>query len=222
MSVTPTQALILWSLLARHGEALQGDLVPAVKKADREALAAQGLVAVEKRGRSFVLTVTDRGWHWASSHLDAPLPPGFRTLQDWLARIGQHLVRTGGTLADLIGPAPEPAVPDAAPRPPAKRAPRKAAAPHAPGPRQLRARIEAAYLTLTGGARAQGVRLSALRAELADIDRATLDAGLARILKGDRSAILSQLSDPKALTPAEREAAYSPAGEPFHLLWIQP
>ena len=51
--------------------------------------------------------------------------------------------------------------------------------------------------------------------------RATLDAGLARILKGDRSAILSQLSDPKALTPAEREAAFSPAGEPFHLIWIQ-
>lgn len=221
MSVTPTQALILWSLLARHGEAPQGDLVPAVKKPDREALAAQGLVAVEKRGRSFVLTVTDRGWHWAGSHLDAPLPPSFRTLQDWLARIGQHLVRTGGTLADLIGPAPASAVPDAAPKPPGKRAPRKAATPRAPGPRQLRARIEAAYLTLTGGARAQGVRLSQLRAELADIDRATLDAGLARILKGDRSAILSQLSDPKALTPAERAAAYSPAGEPFHLLWIQ-
>ena len=65
------------------------------------------------------------------------------------------------------------------------------------------------------------MRLSRLRAELADIDRATLDAGLARILKGDTSALLSQLSDPKALTAAEREAAYSPAGEPFHLIWIQ-
>ena len=140
MNVTPTQTLILWSLLARHGHAPQGDLVPAVKKADREALAALGLVALEKRGRSFMLTVTDRGWHWASDHLDAPLPPAFRTLQDWLARTGQHLARTGGTLADLIGPAPEPAPVEAAPRPPAKRTPRKPASPPstrpapAPGP----------------------------------------------------------------------------------------
>jgi hypothetical protein len=234
MSVTPTQALILWSLLARHGEALQGDLVPAVKKADREALAAQGLVAVEKRGSPFFLTVTDKGWRWAGDHMREPLPPGFRALQDWLMRIEQHLARSGETLATFIGPAPEATAPPpkptrkretkksaAAPKPPGKPVPRKPAAPRPPGPRKLRARIEAAYLTLTGGARAQGVRLSALRAELADIDRATLDAGLARILKGDRSAILSQLSDPKALTPAEREAAYSPAGEPFHLLWIQ-
>ena len=221
MNVTPTQTLILWSLLARHGHAPQGDLVPAVKKADRDALADLGLIALERRGRAFDLTVTDRGWHWASDHWDAPLPPAFRALQDWLARTGQHLARTGGTLADLIGPAPEPAPVEAAPKPAAKRAPRKPASPRPPGPRQLRARIEAAYLTLTGGARAQGVRLSRLRAELADIDRATLDAGLARILKGDKSALLSQLSDPKALTAAEREAAYSPAGEPFHLIWIQ-
>ena len=221
MSVTPTQTLIVWALLARHGHASQADLVPAVKKADREALAAQGLVAVEKRGRSFVITVTDKGWHWASGHMREPLPPGLRALQDWLERTEQYIARTGATLADFIGSAPEPPASEAAAKPRAKRSSKTSTANRPPGPRQLRARIEVAYLTLTGGARAQGVRLSQLRAELADIDRATLDAGLARILKGDRSAILSQLSDPKALTPTEREAAYSPAGEPFHLIWIQ-
>lgn len=226
---TPTQGLVLWCLLARCGRAPQGTLVPAVKKPDREALAAAGLIAVEKAGRSFVLTVTDRGWHWAGRNLQAPLPANLRVLQDWLARIDRHLAETGATLADLVGSAPEAqAEAEAAPETkaaPRRRAatPRKAAAKPAGGlgPRRLRARIEAAYLGLTGGARAQAVRLSALRAALPDLDRATVDSGLAAILRKDATARLSQFSDPKALTPAERAAAYSPAGEPFHILWIR-
>lgn len=229
---TPAQTLILWCLLARHGRAPQGEVVPAVKKADREALAAAGLIAVEKSGRSFVLSVTDRGWHWAGDHLDAALPPAFRVMQDWLARLGGHLEQSGRTLADFIGAPPEPAEPaETAPKkasakkgPAKKAAGEKTARPSAkkkPGAAALRARIEEAYLALTGGARARAVRLSDVRAQLAEFDRATVDAGLARILKGDKTARLSQLSDPKALTAADREAAYSPAGEPFHLLWIQ-
>ncbi|MDP4025211.1 hypothetical protein Q8W71_21500 [Methylobacterium sp. NEAU 140] len=222
---TPAQTLLLWCLLARHGGAPQGEIVPAVRKPDREALVSAGLVAVEKRGRALILSVTDKGWHWAGAHLDAPVPPSFRVLGDLLTRLGRHLGATGGTLADFIGAPPEPA--GAAPAPEApRRAPAKAPAPRPrtvrkPGPRQLRARIEDAYLALTGGERARAVRLSALRTELADLDRATVDDGLARILKGDGTARLSQLSDPKALTQAERRAAFSPAGEPFHLIWIQ-
>ena len=223
----PAQALILWCLLARHGRAPQGEILPAVKKPDREALAAAGLITVEKSGRSFVLAVTDRGWHWAGAHLDAALPPPFRVMQDWLARLGRHLGATGQTLADFIGAAPEaePAETKPAKSKVAKSKPAKATSP-SPRARKLgigalRARIEDAYLALTGGARARAVRLSALRGQLAELDRATVDAGLARILKGDKTARLSQLSDPKALTEAERAAAYSPAGEPFHLLWIQ-
>jgi hypothetical protein len=221
---TPAQTLILWCLLARHGGAPQGEIVPAVRKYDREALVAAGLVAVEKRGRALVLSVTDKGWHWAGAHLDAPVPPNFRVLGDLLVRLGRHLRETGGTLADFIGAEAEPAqaVPAKAQRRTRAKAPTpRVRAARKPGPRQLRARIEDAYLALTGGERARAVRLSALRAELADLDRATVDGGLARILKGDGTARLSQLSDPKALTQAEREAAFSPAGEPFHLIWIQ-
>jgi hypothetical protein len=252
MSVpTPAQTLILWCLLARHGRAPQGEVVPAVKKADREALAAAGLIAVEKSGRSFVLSVTDRGWHWAGTHLDAALPPAFQVMQDWLARLGGHLEQSGRTLADFIGAPPEPAEPaETAPKKasakkapakkasgksasakkaPAKKAADKTAAEKTarslakakPAPAALRARIEEAYLALTGGARARAVRLSELRAQLAEFDRATLDAGLAHIQKTNKAARFTQLSDPKALTQADREAAYSPAGEPFHLLWIQ-
>lgn len=240
---TPKQALILWCLLGRHGAALQSEVVPKVGKADREALTAGRFLDTAKQGRSLRLTVTDRGWAWAADHLRDPLPPSVRVLQDWLGLLHRHLDATGATLADLVGLPPEATERNKAPAkaeaPDKSKAPTKAKvraktppettrAPKAKpasksvlGPKKLRARIEEAYLALTGGERATGVRLSALRARLSDLDRTTVDAGLAAILKGDRTARLSQFTDPKAVDAAERAAAYSPAGEPFHLLWIQ-
>lgn len=215
---TPKQALILWCLLGRHGSALQSTLVPRIDRADREALIVGRYLGAEKQGRSFRLTVTDKGWAWAGEHMREPLPPSFRVLQDWLERIQADLAATGRTLAELVGSPPEEPAP-AEPRPRARRGSPKES--KALTPKQLRARIEAAYLTSTGGERAKAVRLSALRAGLGDLDRATVDAGLAAILRGDRTARLSQFSDPKSLDAAEREAAFSPAGEPFHIIWIQ-
>lgn len=220
---TPKQALILWCLLGRHGSALQSAVVPRIDKADREALIAGRYLEAEKQGRSLRLTVTDKGWAWAGEHMREPLPPSFRVLQDWLERMQADLAATGRTLAELVGSAPEEPAP-AEPRSRARRASSKGSnskGSKTPTPKQLRARIESAYLALTGGERAKAVRLSALRAGLADLDRATVDAGLAAILRGDQTARLSQFSDPKSLDPAEREAAFSPAGEPFHIIWIQ-
>ncbi len=226
MSQTPTpkQALLLWCLLGRHGSALQSEVVPKVDAVDRKALVAGRLLIVEKQGRAIRLTVTDGGWDWAGQHLRDPLPTNFRVLQDWLERIDRHLAMSGETLADLIG-SPMPPVEPAAVQPKRRRA-AKAKAPSPATPRkftakQLRARIETAYVALTDGQKARAVRLSARRAHLAELARATGAAGRGAILAGDPTARLSQLSDPKSLTAAEREAAYSPAGEPFHLIWIQ-
>lgn len=197
--------------------------MPRIDKADREALIAGRYLEAEKQGRSLRLTVTDKGWAWAGEHMREPLPPSFRVLQDWLERMQADLTATGRTLAELVGGAPEEPAP-AEPRSPARRASSKGSNSNGsktPTPKQLRARIESAYLALTGGERAKAVRLSALRAGLGDLDRATVDAGLAAILRGDRTARLSQFSDPKSLDPAERAAAFSPAGEPFHIIWIQ-
>jgi hypothetical protein len=62
--------------------------------------------------------------------------------------------------------------------------------------------------------------LARLRAELPDLDRATLDAALGRILKGDKTASLMRHDDPRQLVQADYDAAFSPAGEPFHVIWI--
>lgn len=219
MSGTPTakQALILWCLLGRQGTALQSALVPRIGKADREALITGRYLEAERLGRSLRLTVTDKGWAWAGDHMSAPLPPGFRGLQDWLERLQADLATTGRTLADFVGSAPDEPIPppQTSTRTTARKRPKTLTA------RQIRARIEAAYVAITGGERATAVRLSALRTHLGDLDRATVDAGLAAILRGDPTARLSQFSDPRSLDPDEHAAAYSPAGEPFHIIWIQ-
>ncbi|SFU62808.1 hypothetical protein SAMN02799631_01555 [Methylobacterium sp. 174MFSha1.1] len=228
---TPAQAMILWRLLGRQGTALNSEIVP--KKPERDALVKAGMITVEKEGRSSRLTVTDGGWRWAGEHLRDPLPPAMRVLQDWLMRLHHHLDATGATLADFVGSAPERVAPE--PKPPRvrktadpkpKAAPKTKAAPRPevsaapPDSNRLRARIEEAYLACTGGRRAAPVRLSALRAALADLDRAAVDAGLAAILRDDPSIRLTRISDPKALDAAERAAAFAPAGEPFHEIWI--
>ena len=249
MNPTPTQALLLFGLLARHGECPQAELMPAVKKADREALAKAKLIAVGKVGRGVGLTLADAGWAWTAAHLDAELPPPQRALSDMLVRLGEHLRRSGGTLADVIGakpeaeagPAPKLSSPATAPKKktassdsgrkasagsakiaasasPASKG--KSARPARATPAAVRKRIEAAYLALTAGRKGEMVRLALLRTELADLDRATVDAALGRILQGDKKASLMRNDDPRQLSRADHDAAFNPSGEPFHLLWI--
>lgn len=221
--IRPKQALVMWCLLGRHGQALQGELVPKVERKDREALVAAGFVSSSKLGNAYFLTVEDKGWRWAGEHLRHEVPRGFRALQDWLTRLHNFLERDGKSLADFIGPGPE-----RPPDPVKKKKPRpndraKArAGKGALSPAEIRARIEAAYLKVTNGRKSQSALLSKVRAQLPDLDRKTVDAGLLRILQGDPKARLGQISDPKALTEEDHDAAFGPGGEEFHLLWIQP
>lgn len=224
--------------------------MPAVKKADREALAKAKLITVGKVGRGLALTLADAGWAWTAAHLDAELPSPQRALSDMLVRLGEHLRRDGGTLAEFIGAKPElnagpastsPASAKAKGRTTASRGfmrkssagSAKAAASTSPAsskansarparatPAAVRKRIEAAYLALTGGRKGEMVRLALLRNELADLDRATVDAALGRILQGDAKASLMRNDDPRQLGRADHDAAYNPSGEPFHILWI--
>jgi hypothetical protein len=217
---TPTQALLLFGLLARHGTCAQAELMPKVKKADRETLIKEKLITAPKVGRGLKLTLEDAGWAWTATHLSAALPPAQRTLSDLLARLREHLAKSGETLADFIGTKP----PDISPRqPPGPARGKSGTNPTKPKPplaAALRKRIEAAYLALTHGRKDEAVHLSRLRAELSDLDRATVDAALGRILKGDKTASLMRHDDPRQLDQADHDAAFSPAGEPFHVIWI--
>lgn len=205
--MTPKQTLILWCLLGCKGQAMQKDIVPKVEKADREALVAGGYItSVPGKRRALNLEVTDKGWHWAGEHLGDPLPKNYKVLQDWLALLHRQLKGSGDTLADFMTAAPGPE-------------------PSGPSEHDVRARIEKAYLAVTGGRTAESIPLAKVRAELADLGRSVVDEGLLRIVQGDKEgsgkARLGRIGDQKVLTPDDREAAFNPAGEPFHLLWIK-
>jgi hypothetical protein len=225
--MTPKQTLIMWCLLGKHGQALQSEIVPRIAKKDRETLVSNGFITSEKRGRALSLKVEDKGWRWAGEHLSDELPPNFQVLRNWLEKVHKQLERNDQTLAQFIGSPPEHGN-DSLQAEQDTRQTRKAGtttSKKTPKPlteSQLRARIEKAYLAVTNGRKAESALLSKVRAQLSDLDRATVDAGLLRILQGDKKARLGQISDPKALSGEERDAAFSPGGEPFHLLWIQP
>ncbi len=217
---TPSQALLLFGLLARHGACAQAELMPKVKKADREALVKEKLITSAPK-RPLCLTLEDLGWSWAAENLGtANLPPAQRTLGDLCARLREHLATSGETLADFIGSKPDEIPPPESPALKRSRGGAKPAKPKPPSPLTLRKRIEEAYLAATDGRKNQPVRLARLRAELSDLDRATVDAALSRILKGDKKAALMRHDDPRQLDQADHEAAFSPAGEPFHVIWI--
>lgn len=245
---TPTQALLLFGLLSRHGECPQAELMPAPTKADREALLSAKLIGVVKNGRSFQLDLTDAGWAWAGGHLAAALPPAHGTLHDLLGRLGDHLARSGETLADFIGNKPaDPAAAtkrkmaeekeraadekkERAAREKQEKAVKPTTKPKSvprlrpPTQTALRKRVETAYLALTSGRKDESVRLALLRAELSDLDRTTLDGALGRILSGDtlgrKKASMMRNDDPRRLDQADRDAAFNPNGEPFHIIWI--
>ncbi len=210
--LTAAQALALWGLLARQGRAGEKD----VKASDRAALVAGGFAEADRWSKT--MSLTDQGWNWASEHLGAPALDKQPVLTLFLGRLNEHLARSGESLAGFIGeapPLPEPAPKKATPA----KAPPKPKPPTAP---VLRKMIEDAYLRASGNTRSEPVRLSKLRAELGNLDRKTVDAGLARILKAKKeTASLSQISDNKAIDEVEREAAFSPANDPFHLIRIR-
>jgi hypothetical protein len=202
------QTLILWALLARPGGgSLQKDMRPEVRKADREALLAAGLIATEPRGRNLWLEVTDKGWSWAADHLDAELPKrsaaGGVVLQGWLTRLKTFMQLRGLVLAEVLAPQPPMPVEETFLDFPA-----------------VRDRIREAYLEVTGGERNTGVLLRDIREQLADIDRATLDNALMR-MHLEAGTTLSGLDNPQEITQAVREAGLSFKGEPMYVLWIK-
>lgn len=212
---TPLQALILWALLARGGTSFQKDLKPKVEPKDRDCLVRARLISVEKKNRSIVLHVEEAGWGWATKNMNAELSTrstaGGFVLRDLLARLDAFMRTNDKALADIL----------------VARAPSKAREDFPPeihtelptAPTDLRERIRAAFLKITGGRFNTRVRLSELRALLPDLDRTTQDKAIFTVAH-EKDADLLQLDNRIDITDADREAALQVGKEPRHLLWI--
>jgi hypothetical protein len=204
VALTEMRTLMLWALLAKPGGAgLQKDIRPEMKKADRDALVGEGLIASIAKSRPIMLEVTDKGWAWAGDHLDAELPKrsiyGAAILQAWLKQLKTFMTAKGFVLADVL----------ATPATPERR----------DGSSALRERIRRSYLDATGGRLNQRVFLNELRDRLGDVDRSTLDEAL-RDLHLEDGAHLSGSDNPPEITSAIRDASLDFKGERMFVLWI--
>jgi hypothetical protein len=217
VALTEMQTLVLWALLAKTGGAsFQKDVRPEVKKPDREALVSAGLIRCEKRGASgFWLEVTDKGWAWATEHLDAELPKrstaGSTILQAWLSQVKVFMKARGLVLADILGPQP----PTDIPHRPVPATPQRAPLDYA----VVRERIRKAYLGLTGDRFNTRALLKDIRAKLDDIDRSTIDETLKK-MHLEEGTTLSGLNNPQELSQPIRDAGLIFKGEPMYVLWI--
>jgi hypothetical protein len=209
--VAPTemQTLILWALLAKPGGAsFQKDLIPEVKKPDRDALVGAGLITAVKQARLLRLEVTEKGWAWAAEHLDADLPKrstaGCAVLQAWLTQLNLFMKGRHFALADFFNQQP----------------PAEAAAPPPLDDATLPDRIRMVYLELTGGRFNTRALLRDIRDKLRDVGRGKLDEALTRMQR-DQVASLYQLDNRIEITDADRAAAIYFGSEPRHILWIE-
>jgi hypothetical protein len=201
VALTEMRTLMLWALLAKPGGAgLQKDIRPEMKKADRDALIGEGLIASVAKSRPIMVEVTDKGWAWAGDHLDAELPKrsvyGAAILQAWLKPLKMFMVAKGFVLADVLAP-PEPHGDHST----------------------LRERIRQSYLDATGGHLNQRVFLNVLRDKLGNVDRSVLDEALRKMHLED-GAHLSGTDNPPEITPAIRDASLDFKGERMFVLWI--
>jgi len=212
VALSEMQTLVLWALLVQEdGGGFQKDIRPEVKKPDREALIRAGLITAQKRGRGFWLEATDKGWSWATAHLDAELPKrstaGSMILQAWLTRLKAFMASQNLVLADVLG------APQEAKRP-------TESAPHLPADyKTLRERVRKAYFDITDTRLNTRVLLKDLRQKLGDLDRASLDETLGR-MHLEEGTTLSGLNNPQEITAGIRDAGLMFKGEPMYALWI--
>jgi len=171
----------------------KGDLEPKY----RTPLVDQGLIFLEKRGRAEVIVPTDAAWEWVAGHLDLHLARTrpTRALMAVLACLRDFLGSRGLALADFVRPAGK------------------------TGP-SLEDRIRSAYLAQTGGRLHERVRLTALRAALADTGRPALDAELRRLSAGGKIGLFP-LDDRTEITPNDDRDALDLSGVPQHVVYLE-
>jgi hypothetical protein len=164
----------------------------------RKQLETQGLIRLEKRGRQQHVLLTDKGWQWTQTHLNARVEvagvvPSL-VLRDLLPRLQGFLEREGYALAELF--AQEDSSPAASTQ-----------------------RVRAALLELGDGRTQQRLLLAHVRAALPQLSREALDATLLDLQRSGAVALYHE--DNPALRSAEVEAAaLQLAASRYHLVYL--
>ena len=216
------QALFLWRMITGEDinmrEPKLSDAKPALDaKTDRKKLIDEGYLEVTQRGRAKHLLLTEKAWSWAASAREVQLlksrsSVGAEALEGLLHRLLPYLKRHEIPLAALFmedsGPEPKVTPPPRAPV-------------HDPGSVAEEAKkIEAAYLSLTGGRRQVRVLLRDLRAALSEMEKSALDRALIG-MQDTKKVVLYREDNTAALTAADHEAALIVGDSPRHLVYME-
>ena len=102
--------------MASEGGEFWKKVKPQPSAKERKALETAGLITAEKRKeagkkgsqQSLYVSLSELGWDWAASNLDAPIstrsPAPGPILQAILSKLKAHLTKTNTSLADFICP----------------------------------------------------------------------------------------------------------------------
>jgi hypothetical protein len=225
---SPHETLLLWRLLANGG----GDFLTNLKQFDakeRKRLKDACLLDDDMRKEEppkkgarakTYLSLSERGWDWAQSHLDAEISgnpdPTKSLLRTMLTRLKNFLERHHVALADFISSTQANAVSEFAPSSATEVRGIEIVSPP-PAPEQMRA----AYFRLSGNKTGVRVRLADLRRALAHESRERVDSELMELEKAGE-IIIYPLDDPKEITDDDRAAALNnSAGSPRHIVYIE-
>ncbi|MGE0755761.1 MAG: hypothetical protein AB7F89_00685 [Pirellulaceae bacterium] len=240
-AISPKQTLFLWRLLVEPDGIYLKDLnkKPDLSSTERNQLISAGLIEVAKRSpgpksrASNFAILTEKGWSWAETHLDAPLPAqgsaGLTVLGLLLKRLKPQVDAGHLSLAGLLTPPTGIPAPTGTEAPAGTLAPTGTPAPHVESPEsapgliadEFKRRLYAACAQIVGdGVYGQRVRLADLRAQLADVPRPQLDHVLQE-LEQSQLAVLYPLDDPREIRPEDEEAALpNSSGADRHVLYL--
>lgn len=236
---TPKQALFLWRLISAETEderqPLKSKTRPRLIAKELRPLVDNGLIELVKRdGRQGeFIALADKAWAWAATAVDVELMKsrssvGAEALQGLLRRLLPFLERRDVPLAALFSTPNTAEPPQPTDRANGRGEPAltttnretASAAEHNGSSRPLPQRIEAACLSLAGGAKQKRVRLSALRKQLSSVQRTELDQALLR-MQDEGRLVLYRDDNTAALTADDQDAALLVGNAPRHLVYLE-
>lgn len=220
---TPKQALFLWKMItAETPELREPKMSEATPKLDptkeRQPLLLAQFIEKVSRGRASHLVLTDKAWAWAAQSTRVELMQsnsrdGAIALQGLLRVLLPFLQEHGLSLADIVPAHGNIEAPIAS-----------AGEPRVDGPstsgQSLEARIRHVCGQLTGNDRTRAVRVSALRAALADVLRPVLDAELRRMQDAGNIALYRDDNTARVTNEDDRDAVMI-GDQPRHILYLK-
>jgi len=232
---SPAEHRLLWLLVASGGEEFEATLKPTDAKRNREALAREKLIEVEKRIKPPAtkrsrpvnyLKLTDAGWAWCNLDMSWPLPRAKSKadlfLNSLLRRMKVMFDRQGtaASLADFINqsnatdPEPQPIIVSEKPDTPAI----IPAEPPATA-EEIAQAVRDACLELSGGVRNERIKLADLRRRLLSIDYEVVKASIWDMALRKELA-LETLDDPREVDAEDIAAAIlSSTGIPLYIIY---